>query len=133
MRPVSHSVSTSSMPSAATSASTLQSMPRDCSRSTRWTTVSWAIRRTQNPTLWSWADQVEHGVAGSTVPTASSSLAEHLRSHSTGSSSPAGEESQASGRRPSVTHPATRLCSLPTWTTSACTSQPGQHGTRTDR
>ncbi len=53
------------MPSSATSSSIAATgSPSACSASTRWITVSCAIRRTQKPTVWSGSYHVGVGSSG---------------------------------------------------------------------
>src|SRR5580700_11278149 len=129
--PASIIVSTSSMPSTASASSTALGGPNCVSTSTRWTTVSSAMRRYQNPTVWSGSHHDHARSFGECAASSASNFACSSANHST-VSLPKGSSvthSPSTGLRPSRI--AITLWSYveATCATTSRTSHGGQNGT----
>ena len=118
------------MPSTARSAGTgATGCPVPSSASMRWMTVSCAIRRIQNPTVWSRAYHEPAGSVGLRAANSPVSATYARSSRASGSSSASSFGGHGSGSAPS--RMATVLCryTSPTWRVRSATVQPGQLGT----
>ena len=121
------------MPSTASAASRGVAGPNANSASAPWIAVSCAIRRAQNPTVWSSGHQVGDGSVGSWTRNIASSRPCASRNHSTGSRSAGHSGGHGSGARCNSVEAILCSYTCATWRTRSLADQPGQVGTATSR